>query len=187
MKRKIIVMGAILIMCFAFVGCGGEVDLNIKINEPIVSSEGVETTFTSLTSDAVMTPNFDVINTFELEVKAVNKTGTEDELWNVENSMELFGPNGTEVDTSISGPGYVMTGYITQNDKQYVEGKVLDGGSKEYTIAFPDPGEDGEYILTYGEYKLYFTVEHLDKEEGGTTITYPTAEGEQVYQSWPTE
>lgn len=191
MKRKAIVIVAAFITCFSIVGCGSPVDYDIKINKPFVS-DGVETTFTSFKSDAVMTPNFDVIKTFELEVKTINNTGSETELWNIADSMELYGPDGAEVDTSISGTTpdgsvYVMTDYITKDDKQYKQGKVLDGGSKEYTIAFPDPGEDGDYVLAYGDYKLNFTVEHLDKEKGGTTITYPTAEGEQVYQAWPTE
>lgn len=192
MKRKGIAIVSAFIMCFSIVGCGTPKDFDIKINKPIVVDD-VEITFTSLKNGAVMTPDLlNVIPTLKLDVKAVNNTGTEDELWNIQNSVELYGPDGTEVNTSISGSSiygsvYTIIGYTTKYDKQYKEGKVLDGGSKEYTIAFPDPGEDGDYTLIYEDYKLYFNVQHLEQEKGGTTITYPTAEGEQVYQAWPTE
>lgn len=191
MKRKKFAIVAAFIMCFSIAGCGSPEDLDIKINKPFVLDD-VEYTFTSLQNGAVFTPGFDVIPTIKLDVKAVNNTGTEDELWNIQDSVELYGPDGAEVNTSISGSSiygsaYVMTGYTTKYDKQYKEGKVLDGGSKEYTIAFPDPGEDGDYTLIYEDYKLYFNVQHLEQEKGGTTITYPTEEGEQVYQAWPTE
>ena len=191
MKRKGLAIVSAFIMCFSIVGCGTPKDFDIKINKPIVVDD-VELTFTSLGTGGVMTPGLDVIPTFKLDVKAVNNTGTEDELWNIQNGVELYGPDGTEVNTIISGvsiygSAYVMSEYTTQYDKQYKEGKVLDGGSKEYTIAFPDPGEDGDYTLIYEDYKLYFNVQHLEQEKGGTTITYPTEEGEQVYQAWPTE
>jgi len=186
MKKKGIAIVFAFIMCFSIVGCGTPKDFDIKINKPIIVDD-VEITFTSLKNGAVMTPSFDVIPTLKFDVKAVNNTGTEDELWNIQNSVELYGPDGTEVDTNESYFGYVMTGYTTKYDKQYKDGKVLDGGSKEYTIAFPDPGEDGYYTLIYEGYKLYFNVQHLEQEKGGTTITYPTEEGEEVYQAWPTE
>lgn len=186
-KKSLIAVLLVLAMCFSLSACGEKSDLDIVIDKPI-SSEGVETTFTSMKGDAVMTPNFDVIETFEFEVKAVNNTGDENELWNVYDSCDLFGPDGMEVDKNISGPGYTMTGYTTASDKEYIAGQVLDGGYKEYTVAFPDPGLDGEYTLVYkGDYKLKFTVEHLEKEEGGTTITYPTVDGDAVYQAWPTK
>ena len=182
---------SLIMMLVLFILPSSTPNYDIKINKPIVSSEGVEITFTSIKNDAVFSPSRDLISTFELEVLAVNNTGHEDELYNVETSMDLYGPDGTEVDTSISGPGYVMTGYIAKNDNQYKEGKVLNGVSKAYTIAFPDPGEDGEYTLIYRmdfkDYKLHFKVEHLDKEAGGTTITYPTEDGEKIYQAWPTK
>ncbi len=187
--KKFLTIVMIMIMALVICACGGKPDLDVAINKPLVSSEGVELTFTSFKSDAVMSPNFDVIDTFELEVRAVNNTGDEHELYNVYNSMELYGPDGKEVDKSISGSGYVMTGYTTRLDKQYEDGKVLDGGFKEYAVAVPDPGLDGEYTLMIGhgdyEYKFHFTVEHLPAKKGGTTITYPTVDGEEVYQSNP--
>lgn len=188
--KKLFMIVMIAAMALVICACG-KPDLDVAINKPLVSSDGVELTLTSMKSDAVMTPNFDVINTFEFEVKAINNTGNENELYNIYNSMELYGPDGKEVDKNISGPGYVMTGYTTQMDKQYESGKVLDGGFKEYTVAMPDPGADGEYTLMFMhgdyQYKFYFSVEHLSKEKGGTTITYPTLDGEAVYQSWPTK
>lgn len=191
MKKKGIAIVSAFIMCFSFVGCGTPKDFDIKINKPIVVDD-IEITFTSLETGGVMTPSLDVIPTYKLDVKAVNNTGSEHGLYNIQNSVELYGPDGTEVNTSISGSSiygsaYTIIGYTTKYDKQYKEGKVLDGGSKEYTIAFPDPGEDGDYTLIYEDYKLYFNVQHLEKEKGGTTITYPTEEGEQVYQAWATK
>lgn len=190
-KKSILALILTLALCFGLIGCGGTPDLEMAVNKPMVSSDGVEVTLTSMKADVVFLPGYQTADTFEFEVKAVNNTGDEDPLYNVGTFMTLYGPDGKEVDHVVKGTVY-RNGQVTSGfDKPYEDGNVRDGGYKEYTIGFPDPGLDGDYVITFGfgdyEYEFHFNVEHLSEKEGGTTIKYPTMDGEAVYQASQTE
>lgn len=97
----------------------------------------------------------------------------------------MYDPEGRELESGDF--------YLSKGDNVYSLDKVLTGYEKQYTLGFENPQIDGEYQLIYEEfstnqkYIFRFTVENLPQEEGGTTITYEGANGQEKYQAFPTE
>lgn len=190
MKKKFISI-ILCITCLIFVGCATSKpkedvekpteNIEIKMGVPF-EINGEEYTFTAIRNDAILFNITSVIDTLEIDVRAKNLSDDEQEL-NEVRTAKLYNPDKQEVENGDF--------YLSTSDKVYELGTVLKGGEKCYTLGFENPKIDGDYQLIFEDffteqkYIFKFRVENLPQEQGGTTITYQSENGEEKYQAFP--